>query len=384
MRTRSSASPAPAQQVRPVPRPPGNRVVAIPEAKESEPGSTTAMDVDTGAQALAAVGTPLKRATRKTNKFWNQETVKIRPYEDVDAPVKPKETTKATAKSKGKAKQQDSQSSTSKVKGKATESKKKDAGKTMSTAVGADREDEDEPEDEPEDDPEDEDDTRPVEGSLGIHDKMQSFLNSHIISYNKINLDNPPKSLAFQKYNPRPYVDASAKLLLTRMRATGFVPFQRDNFIILIMNRKDVGLGCVQLDDTLGSNLPELLLSETGQTLEVIETAGGQHREGAIAQGMADARKQLESAEAEKQLLENSLKGLVDGKRAKVLAALDRVGRERGEAKRFIEDMGWWGVVIYDEGELLSAFPRFLDGVEPLDLHLFILWSCTGTSLLGQ
>lgn len=175
-----------------------------------------------------------------------------------------------------------------------------------------------------------------------------------IVSYNAIDILDPPKTLVFGVWNDRKTTSAGVNGLYHDFLYKDFTPGEYDSMIRLMVNRSHIVDGCINADMGQGVTAPTLELTGDAKNITVF---GGRHR-------LAAVRKIVDELKEEKGRLSAQLKNLkeLDAEEiAKDQEVLDEIGQcEKRvlfltkEIKRF----STWGVIVYDAGKYLSTFDR--------------------------
>lgn len=157
-----------------------------------------------------------------------------------------------------------------------------------------------------------------------------------IISINMFNIQDPPLTLRFGKFNPRQLSRSGIKTLATEFLYGTFTPFKMECMIPLLLHRGDIDDSCINLDPTLGPHTPELLLTEVGKALGDVIACGGNHRVAAVKEVDSNLEKQWISLNDRL----TDMKGKSTGKGVKVkgskkkVAALKKKGKSaKGKGK---------------------------------------------------
>ena len=100
-------------------------------------------------------------------------------------------------------------------------------------------------------------------------------------------------------------------------------------------------------DFTAGSMMPILALTSEGQQrMTSWVMASGQHRVEAVRSILADKAKELKTLQQEQQ--ETNDKNIDEGRKVAISARLAELIKTK---LMDIEDLQWWGVIVYDESE---------------------------------
>jgi hypothetical protein len=189
-------------------------------------------------------------------------------------------------------------------------------------------------------------DIEKLQGLTTERNPLDTLCNQAIIAICRINILKPPVPMVFGTWNQRPLRESEAKKLAKEMEFTKFSPFNQSNLLPLIISPMALQPSCVH-KDLDAESAPLLELTEEviakGQKLQF---AGGRHR-------LRATQLLHEKAQGKLSKLQDKLNKLRDaeGKEDKV-ESVEQLLQKEQEA---MEQLGLWGVLVYDEGETFHA-----------------------------
>lgn len=182
-----------------------------------------------------------------------------------------------------------------------------------------------------------------------IHSVEEEMATAAQFSVNTIDLFDPPMTIYFGKWNGRLLDQKQVKKLKAALTAQGIKPFSHENMMPLVINQRHVDPSCIE-NTANGYNAKPLILSDEGKReLVRLDMAGGRHRKAAIASIKADKQKELTA-------LTNSRNSVSKRKVKKADAIqkkqdeIETYNKRIEVVKKEIENIGKWGVILYDEG----------------------------------
>lgn len=191
-------------------------------------------------------------------------------------------------------------------------------------------------------------------GQLVTQNRVHALCDLALISFNKVQILEPPKKWLFGRWNNRAIRPLQVKGLVRDMAGKDLAPFALENALILIINRKHLDEQCIS-KALAGREAPEFVLSKAGlKELTSLSLAGGRHREAAMRvilreyQDEIDANKRLLSGKGGKKSKKGRMETLGVDTVAKYQKAI-----AKGEEQ--MREIGWWGLRVYDEGMHLTS-----------------------------
>jgi hypothetical protein len=167
------------------------------------------------------------------------------------------------------------------------------------------------------------------------------------IGFAKINLKDPNLKIRFGKYNQRPTNEKQVAKLCAAMKTTGVQWYRGESMLPVLVPRKDIlEPGTYTKDATLGAGLPELKLTAAGQEeYPGIVMASGQHRYAALKQLVEERTARIAKMKAQWK------KGFKPDLPSPEFEEMENLKQGIKVAEKVLEQMGWWVVVLYDEGK---------------------------------
>lgn len=184
----------------------------------------------------------------------------------------------------------------------------------------------------------------------GIFDPLDASIQAAQFSINIIDIFDPPKPIYLGKWNTRELKESEAIKLKTHMLTEEVRPFQFEHLLKCIIDRKYVDPACISPSILHGiQQAPLLKLSEEGEEkLTTIDLAGGRHRQRAL---------ELMKVEREDKLkrLKDTLKTereTAEKTGVEIEGGLAGLQKKIDDETVYIQNMGKWGVILYDAGTL--------------------------------
>jgi|ERR1700722_5892969 len=168
------------------------------------------------------------------------------------------------------------------------------------------------------------------------------------IGFAKLNIIDSDIKLSFGKYNPREKNELQVARLCKAMKTDGVQWYRSDSMLsVLIPNSNILVPDTFTKDSTLGPQLPTLKLTDEGKaSYPEFVLASGQHRYAALRALVAQHGEKIKRMKSKISQLEKE----ADKKREAHDELLDMRAALRIAESRVV-DLGWWGVILYDESE---------------------------------
>lgn len=201
------------------------------------------------------------------------------------------------------------------------------------------------------------------EEEVTSHNLLDAKMGAARFSMNVMNILDPPKELLLGRWNPRELDAKQWRRLKQSMLEHDLKPYNFENMIPIVVQRRHVDSTCISITAD-PSTSPLFKLSESGEReLTHLVLAGGRHRIQAVKSIREDRQGELKRLqERRKKLQKRDPKG--DPAKEKLDREVDELEDEIDELKRYISTLGPWGVILYDEGELISVIIEIKE-----DLH---------------
>ena len=166
-----------------------------------------------------------------------------------------------------------------------------------------------------------------------------------ILSYNLVDICDPPHPFLFGTFNPYKERPGGAWSLLNEWRANEFTPFQTDCMIPIGLCHHDLLPSCINTNPTLTTSSPFVTLSNKS-TISSIVAYGGCHRVCTVELAQDDIQKILT---VKKKKLNKARVNQDDSKKAHSSHVdIDSIKAEIVQGKRDIHCFKTWGVIVYD------------------------------------
>ena len=181
---------------------------------------------------------------------------------------------------------------------------------------------------------------------------LYTTINDATLGCGKIKLNDPTITFEFGRYNARPIDTTKLKGLRKSLEAEGQMWYRPETWLPLIIpDASWVDANTLTKDFTKGSMMPILALTTEGQQrMASWVMASGQHRVEAVRQILADKGKELQLLRTEQH--KTNEQNIDEGRKKAINARLEEQIRTK---LADINDLQWWGVIVYDEGESIQV-----------------------------
>lgn len=170
-----------------------------------------------------------------------------------------------------------------------------------------------------------------------------------VISYNTINILDPPKTLKFGEWNDRATKRRGVDVLVDDFRFKDFTPGDYECMFRVMVERSHVVDKCINTDMGRGVEAPELQLTDDAK---LITAFGGRHRRAAVQQIVDGLKKDKSALDAQ---LAKLRKGDGDSN-SQVSGEIGKCEKAISILKNKIKTFSTWGVIVYDAGEYFIIF----------------------------
>jgi len=177
---------------------------------------------------------------------------------------------------------------------------------------------------------------------------MNTIISEATMGWGKVKINDPAIHFSFGKVNTRKLDERQLKHLRKSLEEEGHIWYKIENMLPLIVADPSwIDETSLTKDVTQGAKMGSLELTTEGrEKMTSWKMAGGQHRVKAIEQILEAKTHDLNQLQKEKRT--------VSGKRgdgAKKAATIGRLEEAINAKSRELEDLQYWGVIVYNERE---------------------------------